>query len=341
MKINAVLLFAVSALCAFAQAPTVSGVLNGFSFTSQISPGVLASVFGSNLSGNNLQVTLNGTDCPVTFSSAAQLNIQVPWEAKIGAGSVVVEHDSLSSTPFAVTVTRYSPALVSANGSGSGTGVFLSGGTKLISTTNPANGGDLLVTYAVGLGATTPAATTGVVTPNPPPLYVTLGSPSLVIGKKAQILFSGLAPGVLATDQLNFILAPNTPVGTDTVDLTIGAYSTGLITIPIACLDVTTGVSVSKGPITNPSAGKYQQKVTITNTSGKALPARASLVLTGLTSSATLTDGGGATCPSSDGSPYRSFAFTGTGSAQTATFYLTFTDTTTGNITYGERVLIK
>lgn len=334
------LLFAASALAASAQAPSVSGVLNGFSFTSQISPGVLASVFGSNLSGNNLQVTLNGTDCPVTFTSAAQLNIQVPWDAKIGAGSVVVEHDSLSSAPFAVTLTRYSPALVSANGSGSGTGVFVSG-SKLISTTNPANAGDTLTTYAVGLGATSPAATTGVVTPNPPPLYVTLAAPSIVVGKKAEVLFSGLAPGVLATDQLNFTLAPNTPVGTDTVDLTIGAYSTGLITIPVACLDITTDVSVSKGPITNPSAGKYAQKVTITNTSGKALPAKASLVLTLLTSSAALTDGGGATCPSSDGSPYRSFTFTGSGSAQTATVTLTFTDATSGNITYGERVLIK
>jgi hypothetical protein len=54
-----------------------------------------------------------------------------------------------------------------------------------------------------------------------------------------------------------------------------------------------------------------------------------------------LTNGGGTSCPSSDGSPYKSFTLEGSGTAQTATFTLDFTDTTTGTITYGQRVLSK
>ncbi len=104
IRVRYPLLLAVSILSVFAQTPTISGVDNGFSFKSAISPGVLATIFGSNLSGNNLQVTIKGLQCPVTFSSASQLNIQVPWEAATGKSSVVVEHDSLRSTPFAVTV---------------------------------------------------------------------------------------------------------------------------------------------------------------------------------------------------------------------------------------------
>jgi uncharacterized protein (TIGR03437 family) len=334
------LLFAAAALSALAQ-PTISGVDNGFSFTSSLSPGVLASIFGSNFTGS-VAVTLSGTACPVTYSSAGQINIQIPWEAATGKGHVVVTADGVSSTPFAVTISKYSPALSSDNGTGSGLGEFFSG-ANLITTTNPANAGDTLTTYAVGLGATTPAIATGEITPAPPPFYTTLVVPTLTVGKKAaSILFSGLAPGVLAIDQLNLTLATNTPVGTaDTVDLTIGSASTNLITIPIGCLDETANVSVALGPLGHPSSGKYTQKVSITNTSGAALPAKGSMILTGLTSTATLTNGGGTSCPSSDGSPYKSFTLEGSGTAQTATFTLDFTDTTTGTITYGQRVLSK
>jgi uncharacterized protein (TIGR03437 family) len=342
IRVRLPLLLAASILSLFAQKPTITGVDNGFSFKSAISPGVLASIFGSNLSGNNLEVTIGGLQCPVTYSSASQLNIQIPWEVATGKRSVVVEHDSLSSTPFAVTVTQYSPALVSDDGSGSGLGEFFTPNGTLITTTNLANAGDTLTTYAIGLGDTTPASTTGVDTPAPPPLYTTLATPAIVVGgESAALLFSGMAPGALATVQLNFTLATNTPVGTETVAVTVGTASTRLITIPIGCEDVTTGVSVSKGPLKKVSEGKYSQKVTITNTSGKQLAAKGSMVLSALTSTATLTNGGGASCPSSDGSPFKSFSFTGTGDAQTATFALDFTDTSTGTITYGQRVLDK
>lgn len=325
-----------------AQTPTITGVDNGFSFKGQISPGVLASIFGSNLTGNNLGVTVKGQTCPVIYSSAGQLNIQVPWDVAAGKGSVVVKHDGLSSAPFSVTVTPYSPALLSSNGTGSGLGDFYSG-SNLISATNPANAGDTLVTYAVGLGATNPAIATGETTPNPPPYYYTLITPSITVaGKGAAILFSGLAPGALAVDQLNFTLSTSTTVGTaETVTLTAGSYASSVITIPIGCLDSTAGVTVTLGTLNHPSAHKYTQKVTIQNTSGKRLQTKGSLILTALTSSAQLTNGGGTSCPSSDGSPYKSFTFTGTGTAQTASMTLDFTDASTGSITYGQRVLTQ
>jgi uncharacterized protein (TIGR03437 family) len=331
------LLSAVSTVSLLAQTPTITGVTNALSFTPQLSPGVLATVFGTNLSGNSLQVTLHGLSCPVTYTSAGQLNIQVPWEAAVGPSQVTVTHDGLSSTPFSITLTTYSPALVSVDGSG-----YFMSGSYLISTTNPANAGDVLSTAAIGLGDTTPASVTGVVTPNAPPLYTTLATPSLTVGaKKTTVLFSGLVAGVLATDQINFALAPNTPVGTETVSLRVGNSSTSQVTIPIGCLDVTTLVSVSLGPLNHPSADIYTQTVTIQNISANRINAKASLILTGLTSTAHLANGGGTLCPSSDGSPYKSVEFTGTGSAQTATTTLDFTDRSTGTITYGQRILAQ
>ena len=324
-----------------APAQVIGGVVNEFSYGPALSPGVLASVFGSDLSGNNLLVKLDGVDCPVSYSSASQLNIQIPWEAKKGAGKVVVSHDGARSAPFDVTISTYSPALPSLDATGTGPGLFYSG-SKQITATNPANGGDVLTTIAIGLGATTPSIATGETTPNPPPFYFTIVTPVIEAGgRKATVFFSGLEPGAVGIDQLNLTLAPDTPVGTDNFTVKAGTVTSNAVTIPIGCLDSTAGVSATLGPLENPSANKYTQKVTIQNTSGKRLNAKGSLVLTGLTASAQLTNGGGASCPSSDGSPYKSFAFTGAGAAQSATVTLDFTDSSTGAITYGQRVLTK
>ena len=333
------LLAASTATLALAQGPTISAVTNGVSFTDQISPGIPASIFGSDLSGHHLKVTVDRLDCPVLFTSTSQLNIQIPWEAKLGPGKFIVEHDGLSSAPFSVTLSKYSPALFVSNNSG--TGLFYSGAIQITSA-NPANGGDTLTTFAVGLGQTNPPAVTGVNTPNPPPYYVTLAAPSISVGKRpADILFSGLLPAALAIDQLNLTLAPNTPVGTQTVLLRVGSASTNLVTVPIGCQDFTSAVSVTTGPLQNPSPGQYTQTVTIQNTSGKRIAAKASLLLTKLTSSAQLTNGGGKSCPSSDLSLYKSFTFTGSGASQTATVTLDFTDSSTGSITYGQRILAQ
>lgn len=340
VTVQALMLLCLSAPGALAQTPVVGAVVNGFSFGTQLSPGVLASVFGSSLAGNNQHVRLNGVDCPITFSSDSQVNIQIPWEARKGAGRVVVSHDGMNSTPFPVTVMTYSPALVSFAGGGSGTGVFYSG-NHLIGSTNPANGGDTLITYGVGLGATNPAIATGQITPDPPPLYVTLVAPTIKVGgQAATVLFSGLAPEALATDQINFTLAPNTPVGTRPVVVRIGNASTNQVTVPIGCLDVTGSVTVDLGPLTHQSGSKYSQKITLTNISGTTFAAKGSVVLTNLTSTTQLNNGGGTACPSSDGSPYKSISFTGSGSAQTATVTLSLTDAS-GNISYGVRVLDK
>jgi hypothetical protein len=252
---------------------------------------------------------------------------------------VVVSHDGLSSNSFAVTIKKYSPELAAQNAAGSGLGIFLSG-TKLITAANPANGGDTIAALAIGLGATSPAIADGAITPNPPPYYSTLVTPNVVVGNRAgTVLLSNLAPGLLATDQVTFTLASNTPVGAaEAVMLKIGGTtSTDLITIPIGCQDQTRQVAVVLGPL-HPVSGGYTQKVTITNTSGQQLKPNGSLVLTAL-SGATLVGGGGTSCPSSDGSAFKSFKFSGTGSAQTATLTLKFAATST-DINYVPRILV-
>ena len=100
--------------------------------------------------------------------------------------------------------------------------------SNVITTTNPANAGDVPSTTAVGLGDTTPASVTGVETPNPPPLYTTLATFAYRRREESTLLVSGLVAGLLPTDQLNFTLAPNTPVGTETVTVSRGPAETSI-----------------------------------------------------------------------------------------------------------------
>jgi uncharacterized protein (TIGR03437 family) len=338
ISIVCLLVAVISAVPALAQ-PTVNagGVLNSYDYTPVLSPGVLASVFGSNLTGTSpTTVTLNGLDCAVIFAFPTQVNIQLPWEAAVGTGSLIVTVDGSSSTPVQVSLTEYSPALEALNAQGTGAGVFFSG-ANLISSTNPANGGDTISAWATGLGATNPAIAAGEVTPQPPPSYVTR-TPSVTLGgMPARVTFSGLLPGAVATDEVNFTVpADVVPGPAVAVVIGIGGDVSNTVTLPVGCQQVNSQVSIKRSELHHGSGEHYAQGIRIENTSTGTLPATGSVILTSLPSTAQLMNGGGATCPSSDGSPYLSFTFTGT--PQTATFSIDFTSTT-GTITYGVRVL--
>jgi len=85
-------------------APKATGVTNAASFAARISPGALASVFGSGFgtvtaqgdlgflsnalptSINSISVKVNGTPAPMLYLSPGQINFQVPWKTAVGNG---------------------------------------------------------------------------------------------------------------------------------------------------------------------------------------------------------------------------------------------------------------
>ena len=96
---------------------TPSGVLNAASFTADVAPGSLASLFGSNLAGgayegsqlldaNNhfvtsvagVSVSVNSRLAPLTYVDPGQINFQIPWETQLGnAVTVQVTRANLPS----------------------------------------------------------------------------------------------------------------------------------------------------------------------------------------------------------------------------------------------------
>ncbi|HWZ29791.1 MAG TPA: hypothetical protein VNX18_00565 [Bryobacteraceae bacterium] len=91
----------------------------------------------------------------------------------------------------------------------------------LVSNTNPASGGEVLIAYAVGLGATNPAVPTGRPVTQPTPTAETFrmgfnfqanALPSAPPSLAPPPLYAGLTPSYPGLYQINFVV-PNIPAG--------------------------------------------------------------------------------------------------------------------------------
>jgi uncharacterized protein (TIGR03437 family) len=90
---------------------------------------------------------------------------------------------------------------------------------KILSADDPAHSGEVLVAYAVGLGATVPAMQTGAAATGPATVLVKVGfdfranaAPIFPLIAEQQPLYAGVTPGLAGLYQVNF-LAPALPPG--------------------------------------------------------------------------------------------------------------------------------
>jgi uncharacterized protein (TIGR03437 family) len=210
---------------------TSAGITNAASFQTGISPGGLATIFGTNLGGppgtsltnsppwpaqiGGTSVTIDGTLAPAyslaNLNGTEQLSVQVPWSLA-GATSATLSITTSAGISAAVTV----PVLVAQPG------IFLldgasSGATHLngavIATSSPAAHGEVIVLYLTGLGAVQNEPATGTAS-SPTSLSLTLVTPQVTIGGViAPLAFSGLAPGFIGLYQINATIPLGSPTG--------------------------------------------------------------------------------------------------------------------------------
>jgi uncharacterized protein (TIGR03437 family) len=235
---------------AFAQTPTVTAVVNGASYGSQLCPGLEVTIYGTNLgtSTTNLSVTVGGVSGYIIPGSAfnSQVNAQLPYNIATGPTTLMVGVTSggstVTSAPFNVTISAVSPYFATQSAAGSGPGSFLENGTgKQVTLTTPANPGDDILGVAVGLGATSPASPVG-------PATATNSVPTLptitVGGVNANVTFAGITKGVGdGLYQVNFTV-PAGLQGTQNVVMSLD----GVTSTSVAATQVT-------GPVTIPLAG--------------------------------------------------------------------------------------
>ena len=168
---------------------TVTSVLNAATLTATpLVPGSLGTVMGSNLAGQNVVVTFDATPALLLYTSATQINLQVP--ASLGAktsASLVVTVDGTSSAPQTVPLSPAWPSIFN--------GGILNQDNSPNSANHEAAAGSVLQIFATGIpnGATVSAQIGGQT--NLVPLYA---GPAPTLNGVQQVnvaVPAGLTPG--------------------------------------------------------------------------------------------------------------------------------------------------
>jgi uncharacterized protein (TIGR03437 family) len=196
------------------------GWVNAASFDryKPLAPGMIFSLFGSNLAEGrnlasqiplpkmmgNLKATMGGYEVPLFYADSGQVNAQVPFELAPGVATLVVTGKDSAGAPGSVTIVNAQPGVFTVSQSGTGQGVVLDALNNLVDSSHAVKAGEVVVIYATGLGATSPAVATGQAAPAVPPLALVTTPVKVTIGGvDATVEFAGLAPGFVGLYQVN------------------------------------------------------------------------------------------------------------------------------------------
>ena len=206
----------------------IGGVAHGASYQQLFAPGMLVSVFGTNLATAKqlastlplpltmagVSATVNGVAAPLLYVSPTQLNIQIPYETTTGTALLAVSNNGLVAT-YSFPVSASAPGLFTQNQQGSGP----------IAATSSGSRGQAFALYVTGAGEVSPPIATGAVpagTQVPVPLLavsVTIG------GVAAHLEYVGIPSWSVGTLQVNFTVPSNAPLGVQPVVVTVGSAS--------------------------------------------------------------------------------------------------------------------
>jgi uncharacterized protein (TIGR03437 family) len=226
-----------------------------------VAPGDIVDVFGEQFLFGNItfspgvplspeisesEVNVNGRAAPMYFSSYGQIAFQVPMETALGTAQVQVERDEIPGNIISVQVVARAPRLLLAGGSSFGAiqnakdlsypapvGYFGPGAVS-----HPAQVGDVLTIYAIGLGATNPAVGTNVPAPGSEPLARLTIMPAVEFGSSifgtipATPSYAGLSPGSVGLYQVNVAIPAGVHSGN--VNLTLSFPDSTSNTVQIA-----------------------------------------------------------------------------------------------------------
>jgi uncharacterized protein (TIGR03437 family) len=213
------------------QSPTITGISNAASYQPGLSPGMLATVFGQNLSSvtgvaspggatsyQGVSITVGGRPAPlfsvVNINGAEQINFEVPSE--LSAPTVIVQLNNNGAVgSMSVTLTVVLPGIFQyvPGGSNIPYAAIVNPDGSVMGPSNPAVRGSTVAMFMTGLGATTPFLGTG--QPGPVPPATTVYQP-IIMGLNnggVPALFSGIAPSFVGLNQVNFTIPADAPVG--------------------------------------------------------------------------------------------------------------------------------
>lgn len=218
-------------------APQITGLTNSASFQQNYAPGMILSVFGTQLANaaqaaaslplpgtmQNASVRINGVFAPLYYVSASQLNVQVPYETQPGTATLTLTNNGQTATAN-FTVTPNAP------------GIFAGNGNVLVPFAS-GNPGDTLLLFMTGDGQLSPLLADGS-TPSANTPFTQLPAPIAPVtltvgGRPAAIAFVGVPSGLTGATQVNFLVPSGLAPGTYPVVVTVGGVPSAGVNLTV------------------------------------------------------------------------------------------------------------
>ena len=208
-----------------------------------LAPNTIATIYGTNLSWTTHAVTtgdldggtlpsslagvtvyVNGIAGNLFFVSPGQINFLIPYEITSPTATVLVARQGVAGPPATILLANAAPGFFQWSGNFA---LAEHADGSLISSSSPAQPGEIVVLYAAGLGRTSPDVDAG---------HIVYTATSILYASELQILlngvpcpassiyYAGLTPGYAGLYQINLML-PNVLPPDPSIQLVMGAQT--------------------------------------------------------------------------------------------------------------------
>ena len=204
--------------------------------TLNLAPNALISIFGTGLASasmtssfpwptslGDVTVAANGQPLQLLYVGSGQINAYLPDGL---SGLVQLQlTNSLGQYSINVMTTDASPAIFSADSSGTGTAAAIHASTgQPVTASNPAMAGEYIELYGTGFGSTHESGG----------YAVTTLSPTLQIGgAAATVTFCGVPAGGVGLYQINFVVPDGLTAGPLPLSIVLGKHTSNVVTLPV------------------------------------------------------------------------------------------------------------
>jgi uncharacterized protein (TIGR03437 family) len=210
---------------------SAAGIVNAATQTAEtLAPNTIATIYGTNLSWTTHAVTgtdlnggtlpnslegvtvyVNGISSNLYFVSPSQINFLIPYDIVASSGIVYVTRQGVAGPGVTIPLANTSPGFFEWNGNFA---LAEHADGSVITASDPAQPGEVVVLYAGGLGRTSPDVPAG---------YIVSVATSILYEAELQILvngnpcpassiqYAGLAPGFAGLYQINLLLPSALP----------------------------------------------------------------------------------------------------------------------------------
>jgi endo-1,4-beta-xylanase len=222
-----------------------AGLTNAASYaTGAVSPGEIVVLFGATFGPASLafnqadssgripaefsgaRLLFDGVAAPILYTRVGQMAAVVPFSVTGATTLIQYEYQGVRSNSITMNVAPTQPGLFTLDSSGQGVGAILDAAYRVVSQTNPARAGDVILLYATGGGVTIPQSIDGQIPLVPPypaaaaPVFAKIG------GVDCPVQYSGGAFGLVSgAVQINVQVAQAVPSGQQPISVNIGDAS--------------------------------------------------------------------------------------------------------------------